>query len=294
MRRTTTLCLVFLISITLFTVSACGSGSDAPTLVIGGIPDQNVSVLEERFGGIAERLEGALGFDVEYRPSTDYAALVTAFGNGDVGLGWFGGLTGVQARLAAPGAEAIVQRPVDEEFTSVFIVGTDVEATSLADLSGKTFTFGSESSTSGHLMPRYFLREAGITPEEDFEGQPGYSGSHDTTWQLVESGSYEAGALNSTVWERAVAQGQVDTSLVRVLTYTDTYWDYHWVAHPDLDETYGEGTTERITEALVAMSVTDPDDAELLDLFQAERFIETENSNYDAIEQVARDLGLIE
>ncbi len=289
-----------LLTIAFMFLVACSSGSNGTdgdpggeTLVIGGIPDQDLSRLEERFNGIAEYLEEETGLDVEYRPSTSYSALVTAFGNGDVQFAWFGGLTGVQARSAAPGADAVLQRPRDTEFKSVFIVGSDVSAQTLEDLQGLSFTFGSESSTSGHLMPRFFLDRAGINPEEDFRGQPSYSGSHDKTWKLVESGSFNAGALNATVWERAVAEGQVDTSKVRVLELTEPYYDYHWLQHPDIDQTHGEGSATKISDALKSLDMADAKEQKLLDLFETDGFIDTQNENYAAIEQTARDLDLI-
>lgn len=281
-------------------LSACGGSDDPsaaappPTLVIGGIPDQDVALLEERFGGLAEHLTEELGFPVRYQPATDYAAVVTAFANGDVKLGWFGGLTGVQARLETPGAQAVVQRPIDEEFRSVFVAGADVPATTLEDLAGTTFTFGSESSTSGHLMPRFFMQEAGVDPETELDGRPSYSGSHDKTWKLVEAGSFQAGALNASVWDRAVAEKQVDPAKVREVLRSPTYVDYHWVAHPELDETYGEGTTERIVEVLLAMDDAGPEAQRVLELFEDDEFIPTDNGRYGAIEQVARDLGLLE
>jgi phosphonate transport system substrate-binding protein len=279
-------------------VSACGGGGatadEPPPLVIGGIPDQDVALLEERFGGLADYLSDELGFPVRYQPTTDYAAVVTAFANGDVKLGWFGGLTGVQARLETRGARAVAQRPIDTEFRSVFIAGADVPAKTLQDLAGTRFTFGSESSTSGHLMPRFFLQQAGVDPEEDFDGGVGYSGSHDTTWKLVEAGSFETGALNVSVWDRAVEEGQVDPAKVREVVRSPTYVDYHWVAHPDLDGTYGEGTTQRIVDVLLGMDEDGPEAARILDLFEDDAFIETDDSRYGAIEDVARDLGLIE
>ncbi len=279
-------------------LSACGPagvhGGARPTLVIGGIPDQDVALLEERFGGLAEYLSAELDLSVRYQPATDYAAVVTAFANGDVQLGWFGGLTGVQARIETPGAQAVAQRPIDTEFRSVFVVGPGVEAAQLGDLDGTRFTFGSESSTSGHLMPRFFLDEAGVDPDSDFDGRPGYSGSHDKTWKLVEAGSFEAGALNASVWDRAVREGRVDTAKVREVVRSPTYVDYHWVAHPDLDEVYGEGTTDRIVQVLLGMDEGGPQARRILQLFEDEAFIETDNGNYGAIEDVARDLGLLE
>ncbi len=289
--------LLTVMALVAFTASGCsdaGAKDEPRAIVLGGIPDQDVRVLEERFGGIAEGLTERVGIPFEYRPATSYAALVTAFQNGDVLFGWFGGLTGVQARLAVPGAEAVAQRPIDTEFRSVFIVGRDVQADTVADLAGLRFTFGSESSTSGHLMPRHYLREAGVDPEEDFDGRPGFSGSHDKTWKLVEAGSFEAGALNAAVWESAVEEGEVDTTRLRVVAGTPPYVDYHWVLHPEVDERYGEGTSQRIVTALLEMSAEDGGEvAEALELFGTDRFIPAQDDDYADIEAIARDLGLV-
>lgn len=267
-----------------------GAGQQQPVLRIGAIPDQDVSVLTRTFNGTAEYLSEAIGLEVEYVPSNDYAALVTAFQRGDIHLAWFGGLTGVQAMEAVPGSTAIAQRPRDAEFRSVFIIQADLSGESIADLKGLTFTFGSESSTSGHLMPRYFMLQAGIDPETDLAGPPNYSGSHDKTIALVESGAFQAGALNIAVWESRVEAGEVDLEKVRVLEITDPYYDYHWVAHADIDKIFGEGTQQRIQDALLAMG---PEQQEILDLFATDRFIPTKNENYEAIRQVAEQLGIL-
>ena len=275
---------------------AAACGSDEPkgeTLYVGGIPDQDTALLVRRFGSLADYLDERLGVEVEYVPSVDYAAVVTGFRNGDIHLAWYGGLTGVQARNAVPGARAIAQRPRDERFLSVFVVGAGVKADSLADLRGLTFTFGSESSTSGHLMPRHFLLRAGVDPDADFRGLPNFSGSHDKTWKLVESGAYQAGALNEAVWSRAVDEGRADLEKVRVLQTTEPYYDYNWTVRPGLDDTFGAGFTDRLRDALLTMS-EDADGRALLEAFQTDSFIATSNENYAAIEDVARGLGMIE
>ena len=161
--------------------------------VIAGIPDQNVSDLTRRYSGLTEYLSDELGVVVEYLPTTDYAATVTAFSRGDVQMAWFGGLTGVQARLAVPGSQAIAQRERDTKFHSVFVFNKNVDVLTLQDLKGLRFAFGSESSTSGHLMPRHFLSENGIDADSDFDGAPMFSGSHDQTWLLVQGGAADAG-----------------------------------------------------------------------------------------------------
>jgi phosphonate transport system substrate-binding protein len=288
--------------------AACGDGSDAAVaaddgstgefegpLVIGAIPDQDPELLARNYDLLADHLSTELGIDVEYQPVTEYDAAVTAFKVGDLDLVWFGGLTGVQARLQVDGASAIAQRDIDPEFTSVFIAGTDTgiepvtDVSGLDQLAGRSFTFGSESSTSGRLMPQFFLAQAGVALD-DFDGEVGFSGSHDKTIALVESGTFEAGVLNSQVWESRVAEGAVDTDAVQVVLETPPYFDYHWVARPELDD----DLRQRIVDALVALDPTDPDDAAILDFFGAGAFIETEDANYAQIEQVGRDIGKIE
>ncbi len=275
------------------TVAAC-RGSNDDVLYIGGIPDQDLSLLEARFEKLAEYLSTETGLDVRYLPSTDYAAVVTGFRNNSVQLAWYGGLTGVQARLAVPNARALSQRAGDEQFHSVFVAPPDSGIESIVDLHGKSFSFGSESSTSGHLMPRFYVTEAGLDPEEDLAAL-NYSGSHDKTWKLVEAGAWEAGALNANVWATRVEAGDVDLSKVDVFWTTPPYFDYHWVARPDLDEVYGEGVTERLNRALLNLDASRGGvQAEIMDAFQADRFIPTKDENYVAIEQVARQLGIIE
>jgi phosphonate transport system substrate-binding protein len=278
----------------LLAIAAGCSNGDARTdepLVIGGIPDQDLELLEERFDGLASYLAEELDLEVVYRPSVDYTAIVTAFGNGDIQLGWFGALTGVQAQLETPGSRVLAQRPLDADFVSTFIVGAEVEADELDDLAGIAFTFGSEGSTSGHVMPRYFLQEAGVVPEDDFE-QVGYSGAHDLTYRLVESGSYDAGVVSTEVWERAVREGDIDPARVRELMTTPPYANYHWLAHPDLDERFGEGTGDRLLEALLAAG-DDPDAAPYVRMFEDDRFIESSADAFGPLEEIARDLGLL-
>ena len=274
---------------------ACG-GAEGRVLLVGGIPDQDASRLARRYDSFAAYLSEQLDIKVSYVPSADYAAVVTAFGQGGLDLAFFGGFTGVQARLQNPGAEAIAQREQDAQFHTKFIVRANLPVDSLEDLarvaSELTFTFGSESSTSGHLMPRHFLYEAGIDPDEGFRTIPNYSGSHDVTWRLVESGAFDVGALSEDVWARAVAEGRVDTAKVRELEATPAFPDYNWTARPDLDEEFGAGFTQEVQRALLALRIDDH--AEILRLFSTDGFVPTESRNYQTIEDIARRMGYIE
>lgn len=298
-RRTSSLALLgTLLACFALVASACGAEPEAGAadrLVIGGIPDQDPDRLQRQFGSVADHLAAALDMEVTYEPVADYDAAVSAFRVGDLDLVWFGGLTGVQARSQVDGARAIAQRDIDAEFTSVFIANASsgIEpfdtVDGLAALAGRTFTFGSDSSTSGRLMPQSFLADAGVQLG-DLAGEPGFSGSHDATIELVAAGSFEAGALNSQVWDARVDEGAVDTSQVLEVFRTPTYHDYHWVVRPEL----GEDLTARIQDALLALDAADPDDAELLELFGGERFVETSDERYAEIEAIARQIGMVE
>lgn len=274
------------------------SGTATGPLGLSAIPDQDPELLGRLYGLVADRIGGALDREVEYTPLTDYTAVVRAFELGDVHLAWMGGLTGVQARSRVEGATAIAQRDIDAEFHSLFIATTASglepfeEVDGLRSLRGRTLTFGSETSTSGRLMPQFFLDEAGVDLAE-LAGEPGFSGSHDATIEAVATGGFETGAVNEQVWKATVEAGEVDLSGVVVLWRTPPYADYHWLAHPELDELYGAGATERITDALVGLDGEDPDDAAILELFGAGSFVTTKNGNYDRIEEVARGLGLL-
>ena len=278
-------------------LAACSSDDEpavAKTLYIGGIPDQDVTVLQTRFNGMADYLTTATGIPTKYVPSNDYAAVVTAFKQGDIPLAFFGGLTGVQARLSVPGANAIAQRAIDEHFTSVFVAQKGLGIKTLADLKGKTFTFGSESSTSGYTMPLYFLSEAKLDPKRDFSAVS-FSGSHDRTWKLVETGAFQAGVLNASVWNTRVRNNEIDLTKVEVFYTTPEYYDYHWVARPDLDKSFGTGATDKITNALLALNAAANDQQKaLMTAFQDTKFVPTNNANYAKLETVARGLGIIQ
>lgn len=268
------------------------------TFVISAIPDQDPEKLNRLYGKVSDYLKEQLGVQVVYKPVTDYAAVVNAFRTGDVDMAWFGGLTGVQARLQVDGAQAIIQRDIDANFHSVFIANAAAgiqpfdDISGLTALKGRTFTFGSESSTSGRLMPQFFMNKAGVALS-DLKGEPGFSGSHDKTIKLVEAGTYEAGALNEQVWKSRLAAGEVDTNKVIVIWRTPAYYDYHWVVRPDAEQKFGAGFIQRVKQAFLALDAANPAHKEILDLFGAQKFIETKNENYADIEAVARQIGKI-
>jgi len=268
-------------------------------LRIGAIPDQNPEKLNRLYGLVANELSQQLGVTVKYVPVTDYAAAVSAFRTGDLDLVWFGGLTGVQASRQKPGARMIAQRDIDAQFYTVFIAnprsGLKPIRTidQLSELKGKRFTFGSESSTSGRLMPQFFLSKAGVQLKDFAGGAPGFSGSHDATIALVQSGAYEAGAVNEQVWKANLRSGKANRSKVVQIWRTPPYPDYVWLAQPNLDQRFGKGFTARLQQAIITWRPTDPEQKTILGLFGAQQFTNVNPAGYKQIEQVGRQIGKI-
>ncbi len=266
---------------------------DKPAFVFTAIPDQDETRLVERFTKVADYLQRQLAVPVKYLPVKSYPAAVTAFINNQVQLAWFGGFTGVQARRQAAGSEAIAQGAEDAAFKSFIIANAKTGLASSKefpkDIAGKTFTFGSRASTSGRLMPEYFIRRqfGGKSPEEIFS-RVGFSGDHSRTIQLVQSGAYEVGVLDFTVWELDRKAGKIDDSQVRVIWESPTFPDYHWTVRGDVDRTYGSGFKEKLRAALLAI-----DDPAILTPFARSKFIPAKNADYGPIEEVGKATNLL-
>ena len=258
------------------------------TLRVSAIPDESPTELQRKFAPLGAYLEKQLGMKVSFVPVTDYAASVEGLINNKLDMVWFGGFTFVQANVRSGGkVTPLVQRAEDEKFRSVFIT-TKKDINKLEDLKGKTLAFGSESSTSGHLMPRSFMLDAGIQPDRDLK-RIAFSGAHDATVAAVAGGKVDAGALNISVWEKLVEQKKVDPSVVRVFYTTPPYYDYNWTVRSDMDP----ALRKKLSDAFLSLSPHNPQHKEILELQRASRFVPTRTDNYKAIEAAARSAGLL-
>lgn len=275
------------------TIATIGIGSIATAQAqavfkVTAIPDESPTELTRKAGPLVKYLEKVLGVKVEYIPVSDYAASVEALVNQQVDLAWFGGFTFVQANIRSGGKVIpLVQRVEDTKFQSIFITASP-DIKELKDLKGKTLSFGSPSSTSGHLMPRSFLLAAGVNPDNDLK-RVAFSGAHDATIAAVASGKVDAGALNISVWEKFVADKKVDPTKVRAFYTTPTYFDYNWTVHSAMPE----AKRKLLTDAFLALSPDTAEGKEILTLQRAEKFVPTKTENYKDIEAAAANAGLL-
>jgi phosphonate transport system substrate-binding protein len=267
--------------------------ANAQAFVFSAIPDQDESRLRERFDKVAAWLGRELGREVKYVPVKSYPAAVTAFRNNQVQMAWFGGLSGVQARLLVPGSEALAQGAEDKEFISYLIANTATKLNASdafpAGLAGKSFTYGAKTSTSGRLMPEYYLRQHLKADPEKVFSRVGFSGDHSATIALVQAGSYDVGAVNFTVWEDELKAGKIDPAKVRVIWKTPPYPDYQWTIRGDVDAVYGKGFKEKVRKTLLGLK-----DPEILAAFPRSKFIPAANADYEPILRVGKELGLLD
>jgi phosphonate transport system substrate-binding protein len=264
----------------------------AQTFTFTAIPDENESQLKTRFDKVARYLAIELGVEVKYVPVKSYAAAVSAFRNNQVQLAWFGGLSGVQARRLVPGSNAIAQGYEDQYFKSYLIAhhSTPLERSSdFPALKGYTFTFGSKGSTSGRLMPQFFIERNMGEKSADIFSRIGFSGDHSRTIAQVEAGAYQVGAVNYKVWQSMVDKGEIDTSKVKVIWESPTYPDYQWTIRAGVEQQFGTGFSEKVKAALINMKQT-----ELLASFPRQAFVEADNHDYEPIESVAQTIGLLD
>ncbi len=283
--------VVILLTFLLMGIAVIRSDAQAQALKelrISAIPDENPQEMLRIYAPFAEYLTKEIGIPVKFTPVVDYAATVEGLAANRLEMVWYGGLTSVQAAKQAKGAHRVIMRKEDAEFKSYFITRKETGIKALADLKGKTFAFGSVSSTSGHLMPRYFLLKGGVNPEKDFS-KFSFSGAHDATAAWVEAGQVDAGALNFLVWDKLVETKKVDTSKVNIFWTTPPYVDYVWTVRAGVDK----ATVDKITKAFLKLDYNKPDDKKLLDLHRTKGYIAAKDEDWKGIEEAAVAAGLI-
>jgi len=248
------------------------------------IPDAGatqVSIQEK--APLKNYLARQMGTEVNLIIPTNYNATVEALGNGSLDFAYLGGLTYVKARKQY-GVIPLVQRTSDLQFHSLFITSPNSGINSLADLKGKSFAFGDINSTSGHLMPYFELKQAGINADTDLKFR--YTGSHPATAKAVESGAMDAGALDETVYNSMIAEGKLDKIKVRVFYTSKPYLDYVWVARKDI----GKDAQEKFAKAFTDLK--EGKDDQILGILRGKSFVRASDDKYELLRKIAEELKM--
>ena len=289
-------CIAMLALVAVLAMSTLGGCSQAAgdataQLRFSVIPDWNTGQLAKDSQRLATLLTEQLGVAVRYEPTSSYAACVNALAANKIDFAWLGGKTTCDAIDVGKGAvHVLATRDIDLKFKSYFIGNRDAIAagklSKVDDLaswqplaSGLKFTFGSVGSTSGHLMPRYFLTQAGIDPEKHFASVGFAAGSHAGTLQAVASGAFDCGALNYAYYDKASAEDQAKAP---ILFTTPEYVDYAWVVHDRI----GAPTIAKLRTVLLSLARADAQQAAILDAWSAGSFVLASDEQWDSIRAV--------
>jgi phosphonate transport system substrate-binding protein len=261
---------------------------ESPSVLrVGVLPDESEVVLRQRYEPLLRYLSEATGLSLELVIPRDYGQLLELFGQEKVDLAYFGGFTFIRAREQF-GAVPLVMRDTDVHFRSYFLARSDDPAKTIADFRGKRLAFGSEFSTSGHLMPRHFLRDMGISAETYF-GEVRFSGAHDQTAVWIRDGISDLGAANSAIIKNMFADGRLDADQVRIVWETPPYPDYVWAARSELDE----AVRERILGAFLQLSPNHEAQAKILSGVNAGGFLPARAGDFDELRGVALALDML-
>jgi phosphonate transport system substrate-binding protein len=278
---TTRLCALILLCL-----AACKPQAGASTLRVSMIPTTDPSKATREMQPLVDYLGKQTGAKVEMTIPTNYAAVVEALVNDQVDVAHLGGFTYVQSSRRA-GVKPLVQRDRDREFHSKFVTQPGSSIQSLADLKGHSFAFGDVNSTSGHLMPEYFLRQASVDPSVIAKAI--YTGGHDATLLAVANGKVDAGALDEAVFQRLTTTGKVDPAKVRVFWTTPAFFDYVWVARKGLDPKLSGA----VASAFLALNDADAQQKQILDALSAKKYLPADDASYDELRQAAEQAGLL-
>lgn len=265
---------------------ACKSSPPQTTLRVSLIPSTDPAKATRELQPVIDYLGKKTGAQVQMTIPTNYAAVVEALVNDQIDVAYLGGFTYVQASKRA-GVVPLVQRERDRNFHSLFITQPGSPIQTLADLKGHSFAFGDVNSTSGHLMPEYFLREANADPEVIAKAI--YTGGHDATLLAVANGKVDAGALDEAVFQKMTSTGKVDPAKVRVFFTTPPFFDYVWAARKGLDPKVAQG----VASAFLSLDASDPPQKAALEALSATKYVPANDSDYDKLRQAAAQAGLL-
>jgi phosphonate transport system substrate-binding protein len=258
-----------------------------PVLRVSYLPDESPSLMRRKFKPLTDYLEKEIEMKIEFRPVANGDALVEALLSNKLDMVWIDGFNFIQARARSNDQVIpLVQRAEDANTRSVFITKRS-DITRLEDLTGRTFSFSSKTSASGHLMPRHYLLAAHLDPDTGMKRI--FSGSPDATVAAVAGGEADAGALGSASWEKLIEQGKVDAEVVRVFYTTPGYHDYNWAVSANMDA----NLRLHLTDAFLKLDRNNGPDKEILDLQRATRFIPAKAEDYSIIEAAARSVELL-
>lgn len=275
------------------TLCGCSAEEVDPVPVSGRItvavlPDQSKDALQVRHGPLLDYLEDKTSLDIELVIPLDYADLLDQFDAGQIDLAWFGGLTFIQAQHRSQAAP-LAFRDIDLRFTSCYLTSSSESRSTVQEFAGEQFSFGPQLSTSGHLMPRYFLERDGLYPEQFFAATR-HSDGHDETARWVSDGVVGLGVANCNIVQSMLENGSLSDDDIRIIETTPPYSDYVWAVKATMEE----HARTKLLDAFLALEASDPDNRAILRSQGANAYLPAAPDNFVLVRRAAKLSGVLE
>jgi phosphonate transport system substrate-binding protein len=207
------------------------------------ISSENESDRIARHKSFLAYLEKAFGVKVKMHVATEYAGTIEALRSKKVEFAVLGPASYAAAWEVTGGKVEPILAGTDKlgnlGYYSVIAVKKDSPYQRIQDLKGKAFAFADPNSTSGFVIPTYYLRKQGFPPDTFF-GKTGFSGSHENSILAVLSGTYDAAAnwWNDESYSnisRMEQKGMIPKGQLRIIWKSPRLpGDPVWVVHKDL------------------------------------------------------------
>jgi serine/threonine-protein kinase len=261
------------------------------TLYLGLPPSFPAEVSHKELAPFVRYLEQRLERPVELVVSKDYDGLRTMLLEGKLHMGNLPALQFVLARHQRPKLRPLVTHTIEGalSYQSYLITRDDSAIDSLERLRGKRFCYSDRGSTSGYLLPRFFLRRRGLDPDRLFS-EVRFSGDHLSVMKDIIAGRCEAGAVYSMAMLGARNLG-VANSRLRLLAVAGRV-PYDIICVPPR---VSQRLSDRIRRALLDLDPErDLGRKSVGPTFRIDGFVKPRLSDFALVERAARSEGLIE
>lgn len=212
-------------------------------LILGVHPYKSAAVLVESYKPLATYLSRKTGRTIVINIAKDYQSHIQSIGEDKLDIAYMGPAPYVKL-VTRYGKKPLLARQAihgSPTFQGKIVVRQDSTVSSLAELVGKRFAFGDPASTMSHLVPRYMLRQAGVTVDQ--LARHHFLGSHDNVALAVLAGDYDAGAVKEAIYKKYQARG------LKVLATTPALSEHLLIT----SSTLSDGVRQALCKALYAL-----------------------------------------
>ena len=264
--------------------------SDAPrTLRLVLVPEKNTFEQRKRYKYITDYLSKKMEMNVIVEIMANYGEICSAFQHGTADAGFFGSFSYVLTHARAD-IEPIA-RPVWLDGSSTYrgyiFVRKDSGIESVKDMKGKSLVLVDKATTAGYIFQRYYFKYQGVDSMEDYFSRISYARSHDAAAWAVYTGEADIGGAKNHIFNSLKEKYPDFKEEMVILAESPEVPSNGLAVRKDLNP----ALKLRLKNLLLSLHET-PAGQEVLEHFNALKFIETKDSDYQVLYNMVEQLGI--